>query len=91
MAVEQSEEEEKRVVEESEEDLKIPGSCKRSSRVTRFVMDVLKISSTFQEAHATRGVARMGCRIAATCNLQEQGGDHQSSHYHHNSSWTIPS
>ena len=40
MALEQSEEEEERVVEESEEDLMIRGSYKRPNRITTFVMNV---------------------------------------------------
>ena len=52
MALEQSEEEEERVVEEGEEDLKIRGSFKRPNRVIRD--GCLGISSPFQEAHATR-------------------------------------
>ena len=54
MALEQSEEEEERVVEEGEKDLKnqrYEGHV--SGRTGSFVMD-LDFSSTFQEAHATR-------------------------------------
>ena len=87
MALEQSEEEEERVVEEGEEDLKIQGSCKRPNRVMIFVMDVL------DSIHVSRGACDRvaGCRIAATSNLQEQAVDRQSSHYHHNSSSTTRS
>ena len=93
MALEQSEEQEERVIQEGEEDLKIQGSCKRSNGIMTSVMDVLVISSTFQETHATRILCDrgVGSNIAATCNLQEQGVDHQSSHYHHNVVWTMPS
>ena len=49
MALEQSEEEEERVVEEGEEDLKIQGSCKRPNRVITFVMVVL------DSIHVSRG------------------------------------
>ena len=39
MALVQNEEEVERVVQEGEEDLKIPGLCKRSNRVIKFVMN----------------------------------------------------
>lgn len=48
MALEQSEEEEERVVEEGDEDLKIQGSCKRSNSVMTFVTEVLEFHPRFK-------------------------------------------
>ena len=48
MTLEKSEEEEERVVEEGEEDLKIQGSCKRSNTIMKFVMDVLEFHPRFK-------------------------------------------
>ena len=48
MTLRQSEDEEERVIQQGEEDLKIQGSCKRPNRVMEFVMDIRKLHPRFK-------------------------------------------
>ena len=48
MALEQSEDQEERVIQEGDEDLNIQGSCKRSNGIMTFVMDVLEFHPRFK-------------------------------------------